>query len=92
MVLVPVREMPRLFDECRGKLPRESCIVNRLHRNIVEDLQINSSHGTCGIKFGQETQLTFHCHRIIVRMDSQVHMRSNIPCFQRRQAFRQDTE
>lgn len=43
VVFVPICQIPRLFKECRRNLRPESCIVNRLHGNVVVDLPIKLS-------------------------------------------------
>jgi len=44
---MPVRQIPRLLEECWRNRARKSGIVNRLHRNIVIDLPTKLPRKAC---------------------------------------------
>ena len=51
---MPVRQVPGLFKECRGKATRESGVVNRLYQHVVKDLGIKPSRETQDTKVPRE--------------------------------------
>jgi hypothetical protein len=70
IALMPINQVPRLFDRRRGKLPLESRTVNLLHGNVVEDLSIKPVPSDAP---NVKKRLAFYCHRISVKMGSRVH-------------------
>jgi len=90
-VLVPVCQIPSLFEERRGKAPRESGIVNRLHQNVVKDL--GSSHPVRHTIPGLPGNMAHvPLSRVLTKVPFHAYSRRGVPCSQIPQTSRQDTE